>query len=248
METFCSEDVFVIETFWSGKVFVAEKYCRGDVFITETFCRGDYLKRRRFWNNKQWMANCSTYISCNKKDLIITLRQGRTTPPNNGRKKLKYQLLSNRQISLTICERFYCGKYSIHNDKISILSISFAIKFKYIEEGQLSTSSHFLICCQGCFKGNFTQIFWKEQTQPHMLRKLMCASSFRNISRNQGCGVFGIYHGTIGWVPEYITEKRVGHFHYSITIFIGGKLRSTAKCFFFFRKDRSIKNDVEVKI
>ena len=117
METFCSEDVFVIETFCSGKVFVAEKFCRGDVFITETFCRGDYLKRRRFWNNKQWMANCSTYISCNKKDLIITLRQGRTTPPNNGRKKLKYQLLSNRQISLTVCERFYCGKYSIRNDK-----------------------------------------------------------------------------------------------------------------------------------
>ena len=99
METFCSEDVFVIETFCSGKVFVAEKYCRGDVFITETFCRGKYLKRRRFWNNIQWMANCSTYISCNKKDLIITLRQGRTTPPNNGRKKLKYQLLSNRQIA-----------------------------------------------------------------------------------------------------------------------------------------------------
>ena len=211
METFCSEDVFVIETFCSGKVFVAEKFCRGDVFITETFCRGDYLKRRRFWNNKQWMANCSTYISCNKKDLIITLRQGRTP-------HLQIMVEKNWNINCSAIE------------------------------GQLSTSSHFLICCQGCFKGNFTQIFWDEQTQPHMLRKVICASSFRNISRNQVCGVSGIYHGIIGGVPEYITEKRVGHFHYSITIFIGGKLRSTAKCFYFFRKDMSIKNDVEGKI
>ena len=117
------------------------------------------------------MANCSTYISCNKKDLIIKLRQGRTTPPNNGRKKLKYQLLSNRG------------------------SVIYFITFPYLLPGLFQRKFYTNIlertdATAYAPQSNLRQLFPEYFTESRM-------RSFRNISRNHRLGS-GIYYGKKG--------------------------------------------------
>ena len=208
METFCSEDVFVIETFCSGKVFVAEKFCRGDVFITETFCRGDYLKRRRFWNNKQWMANCSTYISCNKKDLIITLRQGRTP-------HLQIMVEKNWNINCSAIDKFYqqlAKDFTVANIPFIMIKFQFypsVLQLNLSRRGSVIYFITFPYLLPGLFQRKFyTNILERTDATSYApqsnLRQLFPEyftesrmRSFRNISRNHRWGS-GIYHGKKG--------------------------------------------------